>query len=465
MKFPGKAIPLRSIFCYYIDREQVKRFAEAVFFESNLSFVMIETMQENAGVERPGQELPWANPFFTLWISQAISLFGSQLVSFVLIWHLTQTTGSAEVLSMAALLNLLPQILLGPLAGILIDRWNLRRILIAMQVLMILAILILVLLFSFSRGTVLLIDLMIFFMGVSSGCNNPALVVATTFMVPNRHLTRIQGLNQTLQGGLYIFSAPLGALLLSKLSLQTIFTIALLAPLVAVMCLFFIKIHQELKDAQTIGMVIGDLYAGLRYIAGWPGLLMVTGIAVITNFLDSPALALTPLLVTKHFNGGAFQLGWINATFGIGVILGGLLLSAWGGFRRRMVTCMLGLIGLGLGAWMVGVAPSSAFWLAVAGFFIGGFMQTLANASIVAALQATVEPAFQGRVIAFVFSLTSAAAPIGLLVAGPLGERYGVPIWFVTLAFACIILGIAGLLTPSIANLDSRSHPTVAGAV
>ncbi len=417
---------------------------------------MIQTTKLSTGAETPSAERRWAMPFFALWSSQAFSLLGSQLVSCTLIWHLTQTTGSAEVLAAAALLALLPQIVLGPFAGILIDRWSRKGILISVQVLMVVTIAVLAMLFSLGNVSLPPIYLLIFLLGVSSGFNNPAMIVATSVMVPDRHLTRIQGMNQTLQGGLNIISAPLGALLLSLFPMQSIFAAAVFPPLLAVASLLLIGIPPAVPSTQTIGTVFRDLRAGLRYIFAWPGLLRITGIAVILNFLDSPAVALTPLLVTKHFQGDAFQLGWMNSAFGVGVILGGVILSAWGGFQRRLVTSMAGIIGMGLGALVIGLTPFSAFWLAVAGIFIKGIMQTIANAPIIAALQSTIDPALQGRVMGLVLSLTSAAAPLGLLIAGPFSERFGVPIWFIILGGSCLFFGAAGLLSPSIKNLDAR---------
>jgi len=419
---------------------------------------VVETTKSTAEKESPKAGSGWAIPFFSLWTSQAFSLLGSQLVSFVLIWYLTETTGSAAVLTFAMLLSILPQIFLGPFAGAFIDRWSRKKILIAADLLITVATFGLAYLFAFGGVTIVSIYSWIFILGLANGFINPAMLAVTSLMVPDQHLTRLQGMNQTLQGGLNIIFAPLGALLYNALPMQSILAVNALPALVAVICLFLITVPQPQESGQVVGRIAREMQAGLRYILNWPGLGMLIGLAVIINCLDVPATALIPLLVSKHFVGGALQLGWMNSTFGVGVILGGLILGVWGGFQRRMVTTVFGIIGIGVGAMLVGMAPATAFWLSVIGIFIKGVMQSMANAPILATLQSTVDPAMQGRVMALVLSLTSAAAPVGLLIAGPLGERLSVQIWFIFLGGACLLLGSAGFLIPSLIRLGEKDQ-------
>lgn len=405
------------------------------------------------GVGFQGVKANWALPFFSLWTSQAFALLGSQLISFVLIWHLTKTTGSASVLSLAMLLNLVPQIFIGPFAGAFIDRWSRKVVLIIADVLIAMATFGLAILFVYEAATTSVIYLWIFILGLANGIINPAMIATTTLMVPLQHLTRLQGLNQTLHGGLSIISAPLGALLYEVWSLSNILIINALPALVAVVCLYLIIIPQPRKSGQAVGRLLQEMLSGLRYILNWPALCMVIGIAVVINFLDAPATALIPLLVSKHFNGDALQLGWMNSTFGIGIILGGLLLSVWGGFRRRMATTLLGLIGMGLGALLVGMAPLTAFGLAIAGIFIKGTMQSISNAPIIATLQSTIDPAMQGRVMSLVISVTSAVAPIGLIISGAFGERLSAQTWFIIFGCGSVLLGIVGFCIPALLRL------------
>jgi DHA3 family macrolide efflux protein-like MFS transporter len=385
-------------------------------------------------------------------------MLGCQLVSFVLIWHLTQLTGSAIVLSTAALVSLLPQILLGPFAGVLIDRLSRKGILVATQILVLVALIGLFVLFSSSDVKIASIYVAIFLLGIVNAINYPAVTVVTTLMVPERHLTRIQGMNQTFQGGLNILSAPLGAFLLQALPLQLIFLLSCLAPAVAIVSLVLVGIPCRVNSSQAAVTVFTQLQEGLRCVLAWPGLRLIVGIAILLNFLDYPAIALTPLLVSKHFHGDALQLGWLNSTFSAGIIVGGLVLSGWGGFRRGMATAMAGLVGLGLGALVVGLAPAALFGIAVGGIFIKGFMQTVTNGPIIAALQSTVDVAMQGRVISLVGALTTLAAPLGLMVAGPLTEKIGVPAWYVLLGAAGLAVGSTAFGIRAIMDFDHKIY-------
>ena len=411
-------------------------------------------VSKNAGrMDIPGINPKWATPYFSLWSSQALTLLGSQLASFVLIWHLTKTTGSATILSVAMLFNLIPQIILGPFAGALIDRWSRKLVIIIADVLIATATLGLAVLFAFKGANTSIIFMWIFILGFANGIINPSMLAITTSMVPNQHLTRLQGMNQTLQGGLNIIAAPLGALLYEAWDMPKTLLINSLPALIAITCLSLIVVPQPGKDGKVAGKILQDMMVSLRYILNWPALCMLIGIAVIINFLDAPATALIPLLVSKHFLGDALQLGWMNSTFGVGIILGGLFLSLWGGFRCRMITVFTGLIGMGLGALLVGMAPMIAFWLAMGGIFLKGMMQSVANAPILATLQSTVEPAMQGRVMSLVISATSAVAPIGLLISSALGDRLSAQSWFIIFGCGSVILGITGFFIPTILRL------------
>jgi DHA3 family macrolide efflux protein-like MFS transporter len=177
--------------------------------------------------------------------------------------------------------------------------------------------------------------------------------------------------------------------------------------------------------------------------------------AVLINFVLAPAFSLLPLLVKDYFGGGAIQLGWVESAFGIGVITGGGILGAWGGFKRRILTTFLGLIGIGIGAFMLGLAPSSLLILAIAGSLVIGLMMPMVNGPIFAVMQSTVEPDIQARVMSLLGSVSAGAAPIGLAIAGPVSDLVGIQIWFVISGVICIVLALSGLAIPAVMNIES----------
>lgn len=412
----------------------------------------------------------WAPRFFTIWTGQAFSLLGSQLVSFAIIWWLTQTTGSATVLATATLVGIVPQVILGPFAGALVDRWNRRLTMIFADGLIALATVGLAVLFALGHIQIWQVYILLFIRSICGGFHQPAMMASTSLLVPKEHLTRIQGLNQMLQGGMSIASAPLGALLLQVLPMQGILAIDVVTATMAIIPLTFLKIPQpERKDLQVDAAdkptVWQDLKVGLRYVWGWPGLLMIGVMATIINFLLTPAFSLLPILVTKHFHGQAAQLATLEMFSGIGFIAGGLILSAWGGFKRRILTSLLGLFAMGLGNIFMGILPSTAFLLAVGTMFYLGVMNVIVNGPLLAAAQAVVAPEMQGRVFTLIQTAAMAMSPIGLLIAGPVADKLGVQTWFIIGGVVTLSMGVVGLFIPAIMHFEegrSADQPAMA---
>jgi MFS transporter, DHA3 family, macrolide efflux protein len=400
----------------------------------------------------------WQRPFFTLWTVQALSLLGSQLVQFALIWYLTAETGSATVLALASLVGLGPQIFLGPFIGALVDRWNRRLVMMAADAMVALATVVLAVLFATGVVQIWHIFGLIFIRNLAGTFHWPAMTASTSLMVPKEQLSRIQGLNQLLQGGLTILAAPLGALLLGVLPMQGVLAIDILTAVIAIVPLLFIGIPQpKAKPVGADGLrpsVWSDFKAGLRYTAGWPGLLILMVSATLINLVLSTAFTLIPILVTKHFGGGAIQLSIIQSASGVGMLLGGLLLGIWGGFKRRIYTSLAGLLGAGVGAILIGFTPAALFGVAVALFLFVGFTLPIVNGPIHAVMQAVVAPEMQGRIFMLLSSAATAMMPIGLLIAGPVADRFGVQVWFVLGGLVTIAVGLTGLFLPALRDLE-----------
>ncbi len=402
------------------------------------------------------QSQSWQRPFFTIWIGQAISLLGSQLVQFALIWYITEETGSATALAGATLVALLPSVVLSPFIGTLVDRWNRKRIMLMADTVIAAATLLLAALFALGMIQLWHIYVLLFVRSVGGDFHRPAMTSSTSLMVPKKQLTRIQGLNQMLNGGLNIVSAPLGALLIELLPTQGVLAIDVVTALIAVSLLLFIAVpepQREITPGEKPSMW-REMKAGLNYLVAWRGLLYIAGFATILNFILSPAVSLLPLLIKDHFSGGALELGWVNAAFGIGVVGGGLALGAWGGFKRRISTALLGIFGIGIGSLLMGVAPANTLILALTANLIVGVAQPIANGALGAILQAVVDPAMQGRVFSLVGSVAMAMMPIGLAFAGPLSDRFGIQTWFIVGGVTFLVLTLIMLATPAVMNVE-----------
>src|SRR5919106_3119 len=316
----------------------------------------------------------WAVRYFTLWTGQALSLLGSQLVQFSIIWYLTQRTNSATTLAIASMMGLLPQVLLSPFIGTWVDRGNRRLILIAADSTVAITTFALALLFVFGSVNVWHIYLALFIRAVAGGFHQSAFGASGVLLIPKEHLARVQGFNQALYGGLNIISAPLGAFLISILPMQGILGIDIGTALIAITILLFVQIPQPEKSTQNRSTFWQDFVAGFRYIIAWRGLVILLGLVMVINFFYSATEPLTPLLITNHFRGGAGQLGWWLSSFAAGTVLGGLLLGVWGGFKRKIVTAQLGLILMGISTAIVGIVPSDLFFAGLIANSAAGFL-------------------------------------------------------------------------------------------
>jgi len=395
----------------------------------------------------------WKARFFPIWVGQQFSLFGSAIAQFALVWWLTQKTGSATVLATASLVAILPQILLGPFAGALVDRWNRKRVMIIADSFIALVSFILALLFWAGKAEVWHIFLVQVFRALGGAFHWPALTASISLMVPKEHLTRISGLNQTLQGVRNIVTPPLAAFLLSLLPIPGILMIDVVTAFLAVAPLLFVFVPQPRQEGMRPSY-FRELRAGFRYVWNWRGLFYLFLGATLLNALLNPAFSLLPLLVSKYFGKGALELGTLQAAFGFGVIAGGLILSVWGGFKRRIYTSFLGMLGMGIGVLFLGLVPRQLFLGAVGAMALAGIMNPITNGPLMAILQAAVAPEMQGRVFSILETLASGASPLGLAIAGPVADLFGIQIWFILGGMSLLLMGAVGFFIPPLVHIE-----------
>lgn len=395
---------------------------------------------------------------------QGFSLVGSALVQFSLVWWLTITTGSAIVLAIATIMALLPQILISPFAGVLVDRWDRRRVMITSDG--IAALMIVILAFLFAQGSANAFHVY-GIMAIRSAVGVfqwPALQASVSLMVPDEHLSRINGLYQSLSGLAQIAAPPLGAMLLLIMPIQTIVLIDIGTAALAIFPLMFIEIPHPDKEPSTqeSSSILTDMMRGVRFLTRWRGGQFTLVAMMITNLILIPSMSLVPILALVHFNGGAFELAWLQSALGVGMLVGGIALSVWGGFKRRMDTVVVAVVAMGIAIFAVGMTPSGLFFLAVAGLFITGAMVPMASGSIMAILQTIVPKEIQGRVFSVVISLSPLMAPIGLAIAGPIAEAFGTSIWYLISGVVMMLIGLVGRLDSTIMEMEEAENLPVA---
>ena len=389
--------------------------------------------------------------FFIIFSGQSLSLIGSNLVQFALVWWLTSTSGSAVVLAFASIVALLPQVFIGPFAGAYVDRWNRRLVMIVADAFIAAVTFILILLYVFNLVQIWHIYMLMFFRSLASAFHWAAMQASTSLMVPEEQLSRVAGLNQSLNALANIIAPPLGALLLAVMPIQNILAIDIGTAAIAIAPLLFILIPQPTnpKDLDSRSL-LSTMKEGIRFVWNWRGLRIITLIAMIINFLVYPAFSLLPIHVTSFFNGGAIELAWLQSSYSIGLILGGIALSVFGGNKKRVVTALAALAFNGLGLLIFGATPANILLLAIVSVFFSGLMNTIVNGTIFAVLQAEVPPEKQGRVFTLILSLSTSMALIGLVLAGPIAEMINVGFWYVAGGIVILLTSVASFTVPTI---------------
>ncbi len=399
-------------------------------------------------------------PFLVIFAGQAVSLFGSELVQFALIWWLTKTSGgSATTLALASLVGLLPPVFLGPFAGALVDRWNRRIVMMVADGAIALATLMLAALFAFGVVQVWHVYVLMFVRALGSAFHWPAMQASTTLMVPEKHLARVAGMNQAMRGIANIAMPPLGALLLATAPLAAILAIDVGTALVAIVPLIFIHVPQParaLEEDEKRSSVWDDLREGIRFVWGWRGLALLIALISLLHFLAAPAFSLVPIVVTRHFGKDALGLAWMQSASGIGLLAGGLLLGLWGGFKRRVVTFLLGISLMGGCMAVIGVLPNTAFWVAVGAMLFTGVLASMVMGSFQAVQQAIVPPEIQGRVFALARSGMDVMSPLGMVVAGPVADAMSVQRWYLLTGVVMAAMALGSFLVPALMRLEHK---------
>ena len=399
----------------------------------------------------------WFKRFITIWSGQAASLIGSQLIQFALVWYLTIQTGSATVLAIASVAAIVPQILLSPIAGAYVDRWKRRHVMIAADALIAVSTFVLIVLFALGYAEIWHIFVVLFVRSCFSAFHWPASRAATTMLVPEEHLTRVAGLNQSMQGFANILAPPIAAVLIAFLPIEQVLAFDILTALLAIIPLLFIKFPEPVPKEGPRQKVIVDVKEAFAYLRGWRGAIAMMSMFMIVNMLITPAFNLMPILVVNAFKGGAYEYATLEAVAGIGMISGGIALSIWGGTKKKIVTVMSSTILAGIGITLMALVPSNGFLLVLGLVLFVGVMMPMLNGSLNSLLQACIPKGMQGRVFALMGSMSLAAAPVGMAFAGPIVDGVGIQVWFLIAGIPTALIGVTAFLLPSVMGIEDPS--------
>lgn len=398
----------------------------------------------------------WQVRYWAVFVGQALSLIGSALTQFVLLWWITDTTGSITALATAGMVALLPQALLGPLGGTLADRWNRRLIMIVADLISAACMVVLIWLFLTNAVELWHVYVMMFIRSSMQAFQQPAAAASTAMLVPAHFLTRAAGLNQTLFGIMTVAAAPLGALAISLMPMGWALGIDVMTAVLGVVPLLIFTIPQLKAPLAGTTSLWREFREGLDTVWGDPGLRRLYALLGASVMIIMPSFTLVPLLVREHFGGGAPEVAIIESLSGVGMIVGGIAIAAIAP-KRKIVWVLWGFALSCFALALTALAPSDMFWLAIVWWALSGFTFILANAPFTALLQTIVPNHLQGRVLSLLATIMGLSAPIGLAIATPLGEMVGVRWLFVVVGVLGGLIAMVGFLSPAVMGMEKRT--------
>lgn len=383
----------------------------------------------------------WKQSFALIFSGQIFSILTSFMVQFAIIWHLTETTGSAGVLMIAGLAGFLPQALLGPFVGVWLDRWNRKATMMAADSVIALSSLLLGAYYLWGEPSLWIVCVILFIRSAASSFHAPAFQAAIPLLAPKDQLTRVAGWHQLVFSSSSVLGPALGIAVYSAFSLGTVLLLDVAGALIANIMLLLVKIQQPKPERVQAPSFRKEFAIGWRAFLSAKPVVTITVASAVFGIMFMPLAMLFPLMTLEHFGRGGYSASLIEAVFGIGMILGGALLSVYASRWKDSTYMCISLLAIGLTCLLCGIIGKDAFVVfAVLSFFMGA-AAPLFHGPFMAMIQKSYEPEKLGRVISFVTSLGMLTSPIGLALAGPVAERFGVQVWFFWSGIVVILIG------------------------
>ena len=371
------------------------------------------------------KRLAGMNGFFLIWIGQVVSMLASGMSGFALSIWIFQQTRSATAMGLMQFSFTLPFLLVTPIAGVMVDRYN-RKVMMAVSdmtaVSATLAILILQYLGLLQYWHLYVANILY---GLGNAFQWPAYSAAISMMVKKDDYGRANGLMSLMEAGPGVFAPLLAGMLLPLIHLQGILLLDVLTFFVALGALLVVFIPQPERTAEGRageGNLLKEAVYGFRYIFQRPSLLGLQMIFFFSNlFFGIGMTVLLPLILLRTGDDSG-ALGTVQSAAAIGAVVGGIVMSVWGGFKRRVNGVLAGWFVTGVFAIFLGLGNGLIFWLVFS--MMQGLVGPLINTSNQAIWQAKVAPDVQGRVFSSRRLIAWFTQPIAPLIAGILADRW-----------------------------------------
>lgn len=394
----------------------------------------------------------WKRTLIIIWLGQFISLLTSSIVGYSAIFWIGVETKSPEVMAYAVLAGYLPQIILGVFAGVYIDRWNRKRIMIFSDLFIASCTLCLCGLLIAGNRELVYLYILFACRSIGSAFHAPALQSSIPLIVPEPQLVRISGINQSIQSMCGIIAPMIGATLIVSLQIEYVLLLDVVGAIIACLSLFFVVIPSPKRRTieNKLWGEVKECFYVIRTTAGLSSLFV--GFTLVT-FVVMPVSVLFPFITIDHFCGNAFQMGLIEMIWGIGSLLGGLILASKQIKINDIIVINLTYIVLGIYLILSGILPVQGFiWFAYLTLF-GGIAYAVYNSLFIAVIQRNITAEILGRVFSVFFSLSTLPSVIGILASGYLASEFGVTMVFMFGGIVIGTIGTAALFIPSIQKL------------
>ncbi len=391
----------------------------------------------------------WVRNVVIFMTSQTISMFGSFLVQYAIMWHLTLTTKSGLVLALATVFGFLPQAIVSIFAGVWADRMNRRVMILVSDSVIAVSTLGLALLMMSGVDDLWLIFLVMAVRSVGAGVQMPAVSALIPQIVPADQLMRINGINGTIQSAMGLLAPVAAAGVYATMSIVAVFFIDVVTAVIGISLLFLVAVPtlERAKAGAEKPAYFEDLADGVRYIVSNPVVRWVMVIFAVVFLIAVAPSNLTPLMIARTFGGEVWMLTTGEILFSVGMAAGGALLATVAA-RISRVKLIVGASVL-FGVLSIGMGLSPNLWVFYAFFFLIGLAVPAFFTSAMTMLQETVAPERQGRVFGFVGIVMSVSMPVGMAVLGPLADVISVEVLLVASGLLMIAAITLAVLIPS----------------
>lgn len=398
----------------------------------------------------------WKKKFIIIWAGQLFSILSSSIAQFALVLWISLETGSAEALSFATIAALLPQALLGPFAGVFVDRWNRKWTMIGADSFVALCSGIIALLFYLDVIELWQLYILLALRSIGGAFHAPAMKSSIPLLAPESELMRIAGVNQAIQSICSIGGPALGAVLLLTFDMSVVMLLDVAGAFIACTALLFVFIPNPKKENVTAKNVLKDMSEGFHEITKNKGISRLMIIEVLITFFIMPVVALLPLMTLQNFSGTAYQVSLIEVLFGLGMLSGGVLLGVWNPKMRKVVLISWSYLLIGVTITLCGVLPKDGFVYYAILSVIQGITIPFYSGPFTTLMQTQFKPKYLGRVFSLFDSVSLFPSIIGLFVTGFVADSLGIANIFIYCGIATTLATIWMINIPSIQRLERR---------